>query len=148
MKIGRLFPDLLATAGRVASPEVGFARTLERLVTLSGATADGLCFVPACGAPIVVTAGAPRGSLLDLWLRERLAEPARGIRLGTPRTPPPGRPSARPTLLRASPGGRHTAAGAVRAAPARRSAGGLGPDTLPRRDHPWSGVMVPSRALR
>jgi two-component system NtrC family sensor kinase len=130
MKIGRLFPDLLATLGRAASPEVGFARTLKRLVTLSGATAGGLCFAPARGAPIVVTAGARRGSPLDLWLRERLAEPARGIRLGTPRTPPPGRPSARPTLLRASLGdgkrplGRFVLLG-------RGGRQGLGPDTLP-----------------
>ena len=42
MKIGRLFPDLLATLGRAASPEAGFTRTLRQLVTLSGATCGGL----------------------------------------------------------------------------------------------------------
>ena len=30
MKIGRLFPDLLATLERAASSEAGFARTLRR----------------------------------------------------------------------------------------------------------------------
>ena len=37
MKIGRLFPDLLATLGRASSPEIGVARGIKRLVTLTGA---------------------------------------------------------------------------------------------------------------
>ena len=51
MKIGRLFPDLLGTLGRAASPEAGIALALRQLVTLSGATAGGLVFRPPRGAP-------------------------------------------------------------------------------------------------
>ena len=66
MKIGRLFPDLLTTLGRAASPEAGFAFTLRRLVALSGATAGGLVFRPV-GRPRVLRdrrgrAGAPRST--------------------------------------------------------------------------------------
>jgi two-component system NtrC family sensor kinase len=90
MKIGRLFPDLLATLGRAASPEAGFARALRRLVVLCGATAGGLAFRPGPGLPLVVTAGVRPGSAMDRWLRERLAEPARGLRRGRLRDTPPG----------------------------------------------------------
>ena len=44
MKIGRLFPDLLATLGRASSPEIGVARGIKRLVTLTGASAGRLTF--------------------------------------------------------------------------------------------------------
>ena len=90
MKIGRLFPDLLATLGRAASPEAGFARTLRQLVALSGAACGGLRFRPRRGASLTVTAGARRGSALDRWLRERLAEPVRGVRREIVADPPPG----------------------------------------------------------
>jgi GAF domain-containing protein len=90
MKIGRLFPELVATLGRAASPEAGFARALRRLVALSGATAGGLAFRPGPGVPLVVTAGARPRSAMDRWLRERLAEPARGVRRGRLRDMPPG----------------------------------------------------------
>ena len=75
MKIGRLFPDLLATLGRAASPEAGFARTLRRLVEDSGAVAGGLLFTPAGGSRIQVTVGARPGSALETWLGQRLASP-------------------------------------------------------------------------
>ena len=101
MKIGRLFPDLLATLGRAASPEAGFARTLRQLVTLSGATCGGLVFRPRRGASLTVTAGARRGSALDRWLRERLAEPVRGVRREAVADPPSGWRAGKPVLLRA-----------------------------------------------
>ena len=65
MKIGRLFPDLLATLGRAASSEAGFTRTLKQLVALSGARAGGLRFRPGDGAPVDVIVGARRGSALE-----------------------------------------------------------------------------------
>ena len=102
MKIGRLFPDLLATLGRAASPEAGFARTLRQLVALSGATCGGLVFRPRPGASLTVTAGARRGSALDRWLRERLAERVRGVRREALADPPSGwRGGGKPVLLRA-----------------------------------------------
>ena len=89
MKIGRLFPDLLATLGRAASPEAGFARTLRHLVKDSGATAGALLFAPG-GAPAVrVTAGARRGSALETWLVERVGEPVHGLALRGLRGRPP-----------------------------------------------------------
>jgi two-component system NtrC family sensor kinase len=103
MKIGRLFPDLLATLGRAASPEVGFARTLRRLVDDSGAVAGGLLFMPLGGRPIQVIVGSRPGSALEAWIGERLAEPARGVSFRTLREPPPGwRRRAAAGLLRAS----------------------------------------------
>jgi GAF domain-containing protein len=90
MKIGRLFPDLLATLGRAVSTEAGFTRTLKQLVTLSGARAAGLRFRPADAAPVDVIVGARRGSPLDRWIRARLDERARGVRLEKLREAPPG----------------------------------------------------------
>jgi two-component system NtrC family sensor kinase len=103
MKLGRLFPDLLATLGRAASPEAGFTRTLRRLVKDSGATAGALLFAPD-GAPAVrVTVGARRGSTLEAWLTDRLGEPAHGLALRGLRAGPPGwRRRERPCLLRAA----------------------------------------------
>ena len=101
MKIGRLFPDLLATLGRASSPEAGFARTLRQLVTLSGAKCGGLAFRPGRGAPLTVTTGARRGSALEHWLRERLAEPVRSVRRESVSAPPAGWRGDRPVLLRA-----------------------------------------------
>ena len=106
MKIGRLFPDLLATLGRAASPEAGFALTLKQLVTLSGAASGGLCFVPGRSAPLLVTAGTRRGSALDAWIRARLGEPVRGVRLDPVDDPPPGWRGRRPVTLRAALGER------------------------------------------
>jgi len=95
MKIAQLFPVLLATLGRAASPEAGFVRTLKQLVSLSGATSGGLCFVPARGTPLVVTTGNRRGSALDLWIRARLDEPVRGMRLDEVAAPPDGEARSR-----------------------------------------------------
>ena len=103
MKIGRLFPDLLATLGRAASPEAGFARTLRRLVEDSGAVAGALLFAPGAGPPIHVTAGVRRGSALEAWLAARLGEPARRVTLRALREAPPGwRRRERACLLRAA----------------------------------------------
>ncbi len=103
MKIGRLVPDLLATLGRAASPEASFALTLKKLVALTGTLAGGLCFEPGRGAPLYMTAGARRDSPLDAWLRCRLDQPIRGVRIERLREPPPGwRGRQPPRLFRAS----------------------------------------------
>jgi GAF domain-containing protein/signal transduction histidine kinase len=103
MKIGRLFPDLLAARGRPASPGAGFARTLRRLVEDSGAVAGALLFAPGGGPPIQVTAGVRRGSALEAWLAARLGEPTRGVALRALREAPPGwRRRERACLLRAA----------------------------------------------
>jgi len=99
VKIGRLFPDLLSSLGGAASSEAGFARTVKRLVTLSGARAGALRFQPREGAPIDVVAGARRGSSLDRWLRGRLDTAARGVRLEKLREAPPGVGGRDPMLL-------------------------------------------------
>ena len=90
MKIGRLFPDLLATLGHAASSEVGFARTLKQLVTLSGARAGALRVQPPDAAAIEVVVGARRGSALERWLRERLDQLPRGLGLEKLSESPPG----------------------------------------------------------
>ena len=90
MKIGRLFPDLLATLGDAVSSEAGFAQTLKRLVALSGARAGAMRFRPRDGVPVDVVVGARRGSALDRWLRARLGIPGRGTRLEKPSETPPG----------------------------------------------------------
>jgi two-component system NtrC family sensor kinase len=100
-RIRHPIPDLLATVGRAASPEAGFARALRQLVALSGAGAGGLSFVPARGAALLATAGARRGSALDGWIRARLAEPAQGMRVGDVEESPPGWRGPRPLMLRA-----------------------------------------------
>lgn len=102
MKIGRLFPDLLATLGGAASSEAGFTRTLKRLVTLSGARAGGLRFEPADGAPVDLIAGARAGSPLDRWIRARLETPVRGVRLEKLREAPPGLKIRDATVLAAA----------------------------------------------
>ena len=106
MKNGRLLPDLLATLGHAASPEAGFARALKQLVTVSGATAGGLCFQPGRGGPLLITAGVRRGSALDTWFRARLSEPAHGPLLVRPVNPPPGWRGRPPVLMRAALGER------------------------------------------
>ena len=90
MKIGRLFPDLLATLGGVASSEAGFARTLKRLVVLSGARAGALRFRPGEAAPVDLVVGTRPSSTLDRWLRARLDPPQQGVRLEKPTAMPPG----------------------------------------------------------
>src|SRR5262249_13525941 len=100
VNVGRFLPDLLATLGRAPSPDVAFARTIRQLVTLSGARSGGLTFEPRRGVPVVVTAGARRGSALDHWLRARLAQPVRAVRVERV-DPPPGRRGAKPVVLRA-----------------------------------------------
>jgi PAS domain S-box-containing protein len=90
MKIGRLFPDLLATLGGATSSEAGFARTLRQLVILSGARAGGLRFEPGDGAPVDVIAGTRGGSALHRWIRARLERAAPGVRLKKAGGAPPG----------------------------------------------------------
>jgi len=90
VKIGRLFPDLLASLGGAASSEAGFASSLKRLVALSGARAGALRFRPREAAPVDVVAGARRGSALDRWLRNRLEAADRGVRLERLREAPQG----------------------------------------------------------
>ena len=103
MKIRGVFPDLLATLGRASSPEAGFARALRQLVTLCGATAGGLHFVPGRGAPLLITGGTRHGSALDGWLRARIGEAAgRRMRLRPVDAPPPGWRGRPPVLLRAA----------------------------------------------
>jgi two-component system NtrC family sensor kinase len=103
MKIGRLFPDLLATLGRASSPEVGVARGIKRLVALTGASAGRLTFSGGPGPSIDLLAGARPGSALAVWLHERDATPPRRIRIETLREPPPGwKGPGRPLLLSAA----------------------------------------------
>jgi two-component system, NtrC family, sensor kinase len=83
MKIGRVFPDLLLSLARAASPEEGLHQTLRRLVRLTGAAAGAMVVRPAENTQIVVTAGARDGSALATWLRARLAERGRRARVAT-----------------------------------------------------------------
>ena len=131
MKIGQLFPDLVAMLSRAASPEAGFALTLKKLLALTGARAGGLCFHPGAGAALHVTAGARRGSALEAWLRARLDQPIKGVRLERLKEAPPGWRGRRGLiLLRASlgdgrsPVGRFVLLGAG-------GRGGLGTGTIP-----------------
>ena len=82
VKIGRLFPDLLATLGGAASSEAGFARTLKRLVALSGARAGALRFRPGEARP-----GRSRGGraarLGARWLAPRRVWTRRGAGCGS-----------------------------------------------------------------
>jgi len=130
MKFGRLFPELLTTLGRASSPETGFARALKQLVTLSRATAGGLSFVPGRGEPLLFTAGTRRGSSLDAWLRARLGEAGRGMRLGPVDAPPPGWRS-RPPVLLSAPLGKHAAPLGQFLLLGRRGPGGLRADRIP-----------------
>src|SRR4030095_3028869 len=90
MKIGRLFPDLLTTLGHAASSEAACTRPLKQLVTLSGARAGALRLQPPDAAAIEVMVGVRRGSPLERWLRERLDQHPRGLRLEKLSEPPPG----------------------------------------------------------
>jgi GAF domain-containing protein/nitrogen-specific signal transduction histidine kinase len=105
MKIGRVFPDLLTPLGSAASIEDGLARTLRRLVKLTGASAAALVYRPPRERPIVVTAGARALSpSLQAWLASAVTAPARAGRLG------PQRSSVARTLrARAAPDGRRAA---------------------------------------
>ena len=130
MKIGRLFPDLLATLGGAASSEAGFARTLKRLVTLSGARAGALRFRPHEGAPVDLVVGARPGSALDRWLRARLEPPRRGVRLEKPAARPPGLKDRDQVLLGAALGDPRHPTGAL-VLVGRGGARGLTRETLP-----------------
>jgi PAS domain S-box-containing protein len=79
MKIGRVFPDLLTPLDTTASIEDKLARTLRRLVKLTGATAGALVFRPPRQQPVTAIVGASRP--LAEWLaRARTAAPPRGLR--------------------------------------------------------------------
>ncbi|MBI4636504.1 MAG: GAF domain-containing protein [Candidatus Rokubacteria bacterium] len=96
MKIGRVFPDLLAPLGAAGSIEEALARTLRRLVGLTGARAGALVFRPAGGEPVVVTAGTRRlPASLREWLRATASAPA------SRRALPPPRAAEGVTVLRA-----------------------------------------------
>ena len=130
MKIGRLFPDLLATLGRAASSEAGFTRTLKQLVALSGARAGGLRFRPGDGAPVDVVVGARRGSALERWIQERLDRPARGVRVEKLAEAPPGLRPRDTALLSAALGDpARPVGGLVLLGPG--GARGLGRETIP-----------------
>jgi GAF domain-containing protein/nitrogen-specific signal transduction histidine kinase len=76
MKIGGVFPDLLTPLGAAASIEDGLARTLRRLVTLTGAVAGVLVVRPPRKFPIVVTASArPLSPSLRAFLARLMASP-------------------------------------------------------------------------
>src|SRR5258705_3970034 len=130
MKIGRLFPDLLATLGRAASSEAGFTRTLKQLVALSGARAGGLRFRPGDGATMDVIVGARRGSALERWIQARLGRPARGVRVENLAETPPGLRPRDTVLLSAALGDpAHAVGGLVLLGPG--GARGLGRETIP-----------------
>jgi len=130
MKIGRLFPDLLATLGRAASSEAGFALTLKQLVALSGARAGGLRFRPGDGAPMDAIVGARRGSALDQWIQARLDRPARGVRVEKLAGAPPGLRPRDTALLSAALGDpAHPVGGLVLLGPGGPR--GLGRETIP-----------------
>jgi two-component system, NtrC family, sensor kinase len=101
VKIERLFPELVAAVGRAASLETGLSRALHQLVTVCGARSGGLCFLPRRATPLVVTAGVRRGSDVDHWIRARLAEPVKGMRVERIEDPPPGWRRRSPVMLRA-----------------------------------------------
>jgi PAS domain S-box-containing protein len=130
MKIGRLFPDLLATLGRASSSEAGFTRTLKQLVTLSGARAGGLRFRPGDGAPVDVIVGARRDSPLEQWIRERLETSPRGVRLQKLEASPPGLRARAATVLTTGLGDpAQPVGGLVLVGPG--GARGIGRDTIP-----------------
>ena len=84
MKIGSVFPDLLAPLDTDASIDAALARTLRRVVKLTGATAGALVFRPPRRAPLAVTVGASRR--LAEWLARVLAgAPPRSLRLTSAR---------------------------------------------------------------
>ena len=130
MKIGRLFPDLLATLGRAASSEAGFALTLKELVALAGARAGGLRFRPGDGAPMDVIVGARRGSTLEKWIQARLDWPPRGVRVEKLDKAPPGLRPRDTALLSAALGDpARPVGGLVLLGPG--GARGLGRETIP-----------------
>jgi hypothetical protein len=87
MKIGRLFPDLLAT---LAAPRLrGGLHAHARSRALS-APARVACACPGDGARVDVIVGARRGSALERWIQERLERPARGVRVKRMAEAPPG----------------------------------------------------------
>ena len=130
MKIGRLFPDLLATLSRAASSEAGFALTLKELVALAGARAGGLRFRPGDGAPTDVIVGARRGSTLEKWIQARLDRPPRGVRVEKLDEAPPGLRPRDTALLSAALGDpARPVGGLVLLGPG--GARGLGRETIP-----------------
>jgi GAF domain-containing protein/nitrogen-specific signal transduction histidine kinase len=79
MKIGSVFPDLLTPLDTTASIDDKLARTLRRVVKLTGATAGALVFRPPRQQPIAAVVGA---RVLRHWLaRALVAAPPRGLRL-------------------------------------------------------------------
>jgi len=99
VKNERVFPDLVTPISAAPSVAEGLARTLRRLVSLTGATAGALAFRPRYQAPIVVTESAGRPATLRSWLTTVTGTPA--PRGGLTRVVPPGAPrSGTAALLR------------------------------------------------
>ncbi len=92
MKIGRLFPGLLAQFGSHTSIEEAVERTLRRLLVLTGAVAGALAVRPGGARRLVVGAGRGRtGRALAGWLETLVAaEPPAGVRVSRV-SPPPSR---------------------------------------------------------
>jgi two-component system, NtrC family, sensor kinase len=80
VKIGSVFPDLLTPLDPGASIDDTLARTLRRVVKLTGATAGALVFRPPRREPLGVIVGAPR-RLTDWLARARVEAPPRSLRL-------------------------------------------------------------------
>jgi GAF domain-containing protein len=87
VKIGKVFPDLLAPLDTAASLTEGLGLTLRRLVDLTGAAAGVLAFRPSRGQPVVVRQDRRLRAAAREWLAAvaRLG-PAPGGRLA--RRPP------------------------------------------------------------
>lgn len=135
MKTKGLFSELVATVGRAASLEAGLTRALNQLVALSGASSGGLCFIPRRATPLVVTAGVRRGSDAEQWIRARLAEPVKGMRVERVEDPPPGWRRRKPVTLSAALGDTATSVGRLVLVGADRPRGlraAVVPPTFPR----------------
>ena len=91
MKIGSVFPDLLTPLDTNASIDDTLARTLRRVVKLTGATAGALVFRPPRQQPVSAIVGTPR------VLRDWLARAVAGTR--------PSMAGTRPSLAGARPRG-------------------------------------------
>jgi two-component system NtrC family sensor kinase len=99
MKIGRVFPDLLAAVGTASSVPEALGLTLRRLVRLTGAEAGALGFRPPRGEPIVVTAGR---AAAGRRLRALVTAPHAGSRSSPVRGAREGRGDGRAVVRRAT----------------------------------------------
>jgi signal transduction histidine kinase len=133
MKIGSVFPDLLTPLETTASIDDKLARTLRRVVKLTGATGGALVFRPRRQPPVHASVGAPRPPAV---LRDWLARALTGV---SPRSlrvrPVPGDGGRRSqaALLEAPLGPPGAPVGALAlVGPASRLRGGVLPRAFPR----------------